>query len=158
METKTMHRMRPEEQMVNLSRMSLANVNQIEQYLTEPIKAGITAQFPTIFDDAYDLIEKFKDYDRSVGVEFTDDELYTLYICLDLMGRIFTSSYWDVLFDSMPKHEGLGDAGAQLLIQDFALPNIDNFFKRTEMYAEQTNNLKELPAIKERLRRLPMFD
>lgn len=159
MQTKATHKIRPEEQTVNLSRMSLASIHEMQRIFQNHINQAILAQFPSIYDDAVALLKRFNGYEQQKGIELTDKELYTLYICLDLMGRVLTSSYWDALFDTMPKkEEGLEDPGAQRLILQMAAPNIDNFFKLTEQYAEQTNSLKKLPRIKEQLRQLPIFD
>jgi|GEM_PF-3407902 len=152
------HKIRPEELTINLARMSLAGVHQIERELPTHVSESINSQFPNLFDDAFALLHRFDGYEQKTGIELSDEEIYTLYITLDIMGRIFTSGFRTVFFGHIVPAAELSDPASQQFIVDAALPNIDNFFKLTNSYAAQTNSLERLPEIKRRLRLLPMFD
>ena len=157
MQKKT-HTLRPEELTVNLSRMSLATVHDLEWVLPPDLCQSIRRQFHTLFEDAHALLRRLDGYEQKVGIELSEEEIYTLYVTLDMMGRIFTSDYRAVFFGHIVKGKELSDPVAQQFIVQTALPNIDNFFKLTNQYAAQTNSLERLPDIKRRLGLLPMFD
>lgn len=152
------HKLHPEEFTVNLIRMALSAAHPIYLMLSERDFQALVAQFPTLPKDAMALVKRYDGYEQKKGIELSDEEIFTLYVSLDLLGRIFSSNYRETYFREIVKGEEFSNPVDQQFIVDAALPNIDNFFKVTALYAAQTNSLKQLPDIKRRLLLLPMFD
>lgn len=122
-------------------------------------KAAIDSQFPGLFDEADTLWDSIDGVEPSDEVEFSDDEIYTLYICHDLMGRILVSDLYESVIEGIYKENNFPvQPETMKLVYQHSLSNIQPFLMAAELYAQQTDALPMLGTIKNRLGKLPMLD
>mgnify|MGYP000199711936 CR=1 FL=1 len=140
----------------HLANLVLAMIDYVQYEYPAAYKQAVLAQFPNLFEEASKLSEFMRETTFLDGIELTDKDVYTLYTCYDLMGRLFVSSLYDQVMD------GLMEVKTEPFLPEVmkkiykhSLSNIQPFLVATELYAKKEKKLPMLGFIKKRLGNLP---
>jgi hypothetical protein len=147
-----------EEGIQHVANLVLAMIN-FAQYEYPPMyKEAITARFPSLFNKASALSDVLKECSPMDCIRFTAEEVYTLYTCYDLMGRLYVSDLYDKVMDELQQdNPAPHPPDIMKKIYQHTLAKIQPFLAGTELYALKNQVLPHLGIIKKRLDSLPML-
>ena len=151
------HLLTPVDLRVKLNQFTLALLAYLEHEFSDELNQLILSLFPDLYKDASALQKRFGDYNPEKGIKMKDNEVYTLYIAYDILGRLFASNYREDVLKGFREHDPMNPETKEKLYQ-VALLNIAPQLQQTESYAAQTKSLKELPEVKKKLLKMPVFE
>jgi hypothetical protein len=158
-ETEGGHPFYLEEGIQHVAKLVLAMINYAQYEYSPMYKEAVIAQFPNLFDKAGALSEALKESSPMDCVHFTDEEVYTLYTCYDLMGRLYVSNLYDKVMDELQQdNPAPHPPDTMKKIYQHTLSKIQPFLAGTELYALKTQTLPRLGIIKKRLDSLPILN
>lgn len=134
--------------------MVLKMISYVQFEYPPDYQAAVKELFPGFFSQADSLSEWYDTLEARSMTALSDDQLYTLYISYDLMGRFSLSEMYGPLMEDLRQSAGQPEEAGRLVYR-FSLSNIWPFLQAVELYALQTNSLPGLPSVKARLQRLP---
>lgn len=154
--TATTHSLYPDEGMLHLAGMVLGMINYVQFEYPPAYNEAVLAQFPDLYEQTSALTNFMQKATAFEGIELTDEDVYTLYICYDLMGRLFISGLYEEIIDGLMKDSPSPHPPETLKkVYQHSLSNIQPFLVATELYAKKLNKLPMLGFIKKKLERLP---
>lgn len=150
------HTMQPNDFMVTLNAWMLKLVRMMEYEFSKPVNEAVLAAFPSLYQDAKALHERFDDHDYKKEIDLTDKEMYTLYIGYDFLGRLLVSDFREAIMHSF-KGDEMGNGEEEHPIFRATIKYLSPILKNVETYAKETKSLPALPEVKRKLAQLPMF-
>lgn len=158
-EEATIHYIEPDEDpgRMQINKLALALTRDIMAELPEATRQTILALFPNLPQDAHAFLERLVRIAPTDGIEMSDAEMYTLYIAYDMMGRVLTSSYKDFAMAPFEADGPMTEPERNYIYKTLVM-SIETVFEDMEVYAADCECLPELPAIKQKLQLIPVFD